>query len=158
MHVRALLPAETALSCDSVQWNGNKITVAVSSIASSSVCPCCGHLSERIHSRYVRRLADLPWQGLRVEVHWQCRRFFCTSPGCAQHIFTERLPELAAPHARKTNRLTVVMGAIALACGGEEGARLAETNRGSNKPGYNAAGNPTHAHWHLPQGARPRRG
>ena len=33
---------------------------------------------------------------------------------------------MAAPHARKTNRLTIVMRAIALACGGEEGARLAD--------------------------------
>ena len=123
MHVRALLPAETSLSCDSVEWNGNKITVAVSSVSSSSSCPRCGHSSERVHSHYVRRLADLPWQGLRVELHWQCRRFFCTNPGCAQRIFTERLTELAAPHTRKTNRLTVVTGAIALACGGEEGAR-----------------------------------
>jgi transposase len=126
MHVRALLPVESALSCDSVQLNGNKITVAVSSVSTHSACPRCGHSSERIHSRYERKLADLPWQGLRVEVRWQSRRFFCTNPCCSQRIFTERLPDLAASHARKTKRLNVVLGAIALACGGEEGARLAK--------------------------------
>ena len=81
MRVRTLLPVETALSCDSVEWNGNKITVAVSSVSSSSSCPRCGRSSERVHSNYVRRLADLPWQGLRVELHWQCRRFFVTVNG-----------------------------------------------------------------------------
>ena len=111
-----------------IAWNGmgTRSRLLSSSVSSSSSCPRCGHSSERVHSHYVRRLADLPWQGLRVELHWQCRRFFCTNPGCAQRIFTERLTELAAPHTRKTNRLTVVTGAIALACGGEEGARLAK--------------------------------
>jgi DDE superfamily endonuclease len=26
-------------------------------------CPLCGHTSERVHSHYLRTLADLPWQG-----------------------------------------------------------------------------------------------
>jgi transposase len=126
VQVRTLLPDGRGLCCDSVHWDGQRITVVVSSAAAQSACPCCGKVSERIHSRYLRRLADLPWQGAAVTVHWLSRRFFCDSTACRRRIFTERLPEVAAPHARKTARLTVALRAIALACGGEGGARLAE--------------------------------
>lgn len=125
MQIQALLPDSNSLYCDSVACDGDQVAVTVSGAHSCAACPCCGRSSERVHSRYVRRLADLPWQGLRVEMRWRSRRFFCTNPRCVQRIFTERLPGVAAPHARKTNRLTVIMRAIALACGGEEGARLA---------------------------------
>jgi transposase len=126
VQVQALLPDSRMLRCDGVEYESDKVVVVVRSVGSCAACPSCDRSSERVHSRYVRRLVDLPWQGLRVEVCWQSRRFFCTNPCCAQRIFTERLPAVAAPHARKTNRLTIVMRAIALACGGEEGARLAD--------------------------------
>jgi transposase len=59
-------------------------------------------------------------------VRWQNRRFFCSNPHCGRRIFTARLPQVAASHARKTNRLTIILRAVAFACGGEEGARLLE--------------------------------
>ena len=126
MEIQVLLPDSGSLSCDRVVRHGNQVIVMVSGVRSLAACPACGRSSDRVHSQYVRRLADLPWQGLRVEVQWRCRRFFCINPYCRQQIFSERLPEVAEPHARKTNRLTIVMRAIALACGGEEGARLAD--------------------------------
>jgi transposase len=126
VQVRTLLPDARALCCESIQWDGQRITVVVRSVSVGSPCPCCGKVSERIHSRYLRRLADLPWQGAVVAVHWHSRRFFCDHPSCVRRIFTERLPEVAAPRARKSARLTVALRAIAVACGGEGGARLAE--------------------------------
>ena len=124
MEIQALLPDSGSLDCDRVVQRGNQVVVMVSGDRSLAACPACGGSSDRVHSQYVRRLADLPWQGLRVEVQWRCRRFFCTNPHCRQQIFSERLPEVAEPYARKTRRLTVILRAIAFACGGEEGARL----------------------------------
>ena len=120
----ALLPDSGSLSCDRVVRHGNQVVMMVSGARSIAACPACGRSSDRVHSQYVRRLADLPWQGLRVEVRWRCRRFFCINPHCRQQIFSERLPEMAEPYARKTRRLTVILRAIAFVCGGEEGARL----------------------------------
>ncbi|WP_283809558.1 transposase family protein [Bradyrhizobium manausense] len=40
-----------------------------------SLCPCCGYQMDRVHSHYVRRLADLPWQGRVVEIRLHARRF-----------------------------------------------------------------------------------
>lgn len=106
--------------------DGKQVLAEVSDTATAVACPLCHQLSHRIHSRYVRRLADLPWQGLTVTLHCQVRRFRCGNSACQRRIFSERMPEVAAPHARKTNRLTTILGAIALACGGEEGARFAD--------------------------------
>ncbi len=52
------------------------------------------------------------------------RKFFCRVPSCARRIFTERLPEVVAPWARTTERLTMLLRAVAFALGGEAGARL----------------------------------
>jgi transposase len=59
-------------------------------------------------------------------MQWDSRRFFCDNGECPRNIFTERLPEVAAPHARKTQRLIATLRALALACGGEVGAQLAQ--------------------------------
>jgi hypothetical protein len=54
------------------------------------------------------------------------RRFFCTKDNCAQHVFTERLPNTLARHSRRTCRLSVALDRFTLALGGSAGSRLAE--------------------------------
>ena len=55
----------------------------------------------------------------------QARRFRCAAPSCPCRIFTERLPEVTAPRARRTSRLADIQHHIGLALGGEAGSRLA---------------------------------
>ncbi len=62
------------------------------------------------------------------------RKFFCKTPSCARRIFTERLPGVVAPCARTTERLTMLLRAIAFALGGEAGARLAKRIGVSSSP------------------------
>lgn len=123
---RPLLPDHRSLALDDVRLTLDGITVLVSSTLPNARCPRCSQLSQRVHSRYQRVLADLPWQGLPVRVCWQSRKFFCDNPLCQQRVFTERLLEVAEPHGRKTCRMTAVLAAVGLACGGEGGARLAD--------------------------------
>jgi transposase len=52
------------------------------------------------------------------------RRFFCETPDCPQQIFTERLPKVTAPYARRTTRLDTWFRLVGLALGEEAGARL----------------------------------
>ncbi|WP_245536293.1 transposase family protein [Terriglobus roseus] len=59
---------------------------------SDSVGPDCNRSSSRVHSRYVRFLGDLPWEGLPVRIVLESRRFFCRELACARRIFTESLP------------------------------------------------------------------
>jgi hypothetical protein len=83
-------------------------------------------LSKRIHSRYKRKLADLPWQGRFVQIVWSSRRFFCDVADCPRKIFTERREPLAAAYARRTGRLSLILRCIGLACGGEPGVRIVQ--------------------------------
>ena len=52
------------------------------------------------------------------------RKWFCQNPHCGRRIFTERLPPVAAPWARRTLRLAQRLGALGMALGGRAGVRL----------------------------------
>jgi transposase len=84
----------------------------------------CRKRSGRVHSRYTRTLADLPWQGIPVTVHLRIRSFFCDQKDCERVIFTERLPGVVAHYARRTERLDELFTHVSFALGGEAGARL----------------------------------
>lgn len=91
----------------------------------SGRCPDCGTTSNSIHSRYVRKLSDLPASGRRVALLLEARRFRCRGLSCARRIFTERF-ELAEPRSRRTARLNVLVYHLALALGGRPAARFAD--------------------------------
>ncbi len=101
------------------------VTIITAPVVSSNACPLCGVLSGRVHSHYTRRLADLPWQGRAVRLQVRARRFRCASRDCPRQIFTERLPEIGQPRARRTMRLGSIQRHIGFALGGEPGSRLA---------------------------------
>jgi transposase len=86
--------------------------------------PVCHQLATRVHSRYSRTLADLPWAQIPVRLHLQVRKLFCDTRDCPRRIFTERLPSVVAPWARRTTRLAEQQRHIGLTTGGAAGARL----------------------------------
>lgn len=88
-------------------------------------CPDCGTPSIRVHSRYTRLLADLPWQSTSVRLRVQTRRFFCAESECDRRIFAERLTATAATHARRTHRLAACLHRLGIELGDEAGARFA---------------------------------
>jgi len=93
--------------------------------ADEARCPLCDQPSTRVHSTYTRIAADLPWNGVAVRLRLTTRRFFCSNDDCQRRIFTERLPDLIAPYARRTLRLSEAFELIGFALGGEAGARVA---------------------------------
>lgn len=74
---------------------------------------------------YERTLRDLPCVDFNLTLVLQVCKFFCDNSVCIRRIFTERIPDVAAPWARKTARLIQRLEAIGLALGGAAGARLA---------------------------------
>ena len=52
------------------------------------------------------------------------RKWFCGNRACRRRIFTERLPTVAAPWARRTLRLAQRLVALGMALGGMAGVRL----------------------------------
>ncbi len=104
----------------------HELVLELAATCASMPCPVCGQRSSQIHSHYRRSLADLPWAGRRVEIGLSVRKFFCRAAACPRRIFTERLPTVVAPYARKTVRLTEVHRLVGFALGGEAGVRLVE--------------------------------
>jgi transposase len=59
-----------------------------------------------------------------VHLDLTTRRFFCDNSECKRVTFTERLPTVVAPYARRTQRLADAQQDVALEVGGELSARL----------------------------------
>ena len=121
-----LLPDATLLrveACD-IDDTTAQITLRVQSTQISAPCPLCATLARRIHSDYGRTLADLPWAQYRVYLQLRVRKWFCRNRSCPRRIFTERLPTVAAPWARRTLRLAQRLIALGVALGGKAGVRL----------------------------------
>ena len=91
---------------------------------SSAVCPICFTRSRSRHSRYHRKLQDLPVQGSPVLLDLRVGRWRCGNGRCVRKIFTERIPKLAMPWAQRTNRLHDVVRLIGHGMGGRPGERL----------------------------------
>jgi transposase len=121
-----LLPDATTLRLDACEVDeaAAQITLAVQSTQTSASCPLCATPSRRIHSDYERTLADLPWAAYRVCLQLRVRKWFCGNRACRRRIFTERLPTVAAPWARRTLRLAQRLVALGIALGGTAGVRL----------------------------------
>jgi len=90
-------------------------------------CPACGVRSARVHSHYWRSLGNVPCLGRRLILLVRIRRFRCVNSVCRQRTFAERPDAIARPRARHTDRLRTLHHAVALALGGNAGARMAGT-------------------------------
>lgn len=119
-----LLPKTPGLRLEDTFIDADTVSLTLASTSLPAACPVCGGATARLHSHYRRTVADLPWSGRRVKLLLRVRKFRCPGTGCPRRIFTERLPSLVEPYARKTTRLHEVLALVGFALGGEAGARL----------------------------------
>ena len=110
---------------DRVESGPESVTIFVHAVAAGAACGSCGARSARVHGGYERTLSDLPIGGRRVRLVVSVRRFKCTNPGCMLTTFSEQIPGLTEPFARRTPAMTTGLVAIAVALAGRAGSRLA---------------------------------
>jgi transposase len=89
-----LLPDGNNLAVEQIIFDDTKIMIEIISTQPAAVCPDCQQQSVRVHSRYMRTIADLAWADKQFELHWQARRFFCNVASCPRKTFMERRPAL----------------------------------------------------------------
>src|SRR5215475_11663590 len=120
------LPETTSLHLDSGQLDASAslLTWHVTSTQTVAHCPVCAVPAKRLHSRYTRTRADLPWAHDRVHLQLRVRTWFCQNPPGIRQICTARLPPVAAPWARQTQRLVHWRTHIAVVLGATAGAQL----------------------------------
>src|SRR4051794_24855708 len=118
MRIPAFLPHLKGLRLEAVESNEDGIDVLLRTVRPRAPCPLCRGAARRVHSRYARTVADLPWSGARVPLRVQARRFHCRQAACRRRVFCERLPGLVRPYGRRTEALRRVLEAVAFALGG----------------------------------------
>ncbi len=121
-----LLPDVPGLRLDAILTEDQTIHSMMTSTQPTATCPVCAEASSRIHSRYQRRVRDLPWAGHTVQVQLHVRRFFCSNPSCERTIFAERLGATIGTFARRTERLATQLCQLAFRLSAEAAAQMGQ--------------------------------
>ncbi|MDV5142857.1 ISL3 family transposase [Streptomyces sp. SBC-4] len=126
LQLKALLfPAITDIAVLSVDVDIEKVRLDAQCTTAGAACPGCGVCSTRVHSSYLRFLADVPSAGRSVVLQLRVRRFRCGNPKCPRRTFVEQISGLTRRHGQRTERLRSTLTAVGLALAGRAGARLA---------------------------------
>ncbi|MDN3027123.1 transposase family protein [Streptomyces sp. S.PB5] len=120
----ALLPEAVGLMLDRFTDTDGLVVVEAHSSVGEVACPDCAEASRRVHSRYQRRLAELPVGGRRLVVRLMVRRFFCDTADCPRRTFVAQVEGLTSKYARAGPGVKGWWRAVALAVGGRPGTRL----------------------------------
>ncbi|MGZ9723462.1 transposase family protein, partial [Rhizobium miluonense] len=119
--------APYGLAVDDVKIVADRVQIRLRSRLRSGSCPDCGRQSQRVQSRNVRRPADLPLSGRRVELTIVARRFWCDAVLCGRRIFCEQFDNgVLARYGRRTQRLETIVHHLGLALGGRPAAAFAD--------------------------------
>lgn len=125
MEQSVFLPLPQGLGMTGVCQGEASLLIQVISERVAACCPLCGQSSDVVHSRYRRRLKDVPCGGQAICLQLTVHKFFCRNLQCPRKIFTERIPPFVEPWAQTTVRFTQALQAIGFATSGSLGARLA---------------------------------
>ena len=125
MQVSTLSADPEAIRILSFVSKQDSITIMAQSSMPFGICPVCQSISSSLHNNYVRRIADLPWHGVSIQIQLSTRKFRCRNELCRRKVFCERLPKVVESYGRKTVRLQELFGVLAFVLGGEAGARTA---------------------------------
>lgn len=126
MEVQPALALPNGLEVTGIEMRDKVLTITAISTQMCPCCPLCGTPALRVHSRYTRRLADLPCSGQQVRLQVEVRKCFCEMSTCARKIFAERLTPFVEPWGRVTRRLYQIVQVVGLATGGRLGVRVTD--------------------------------
>jgi len=102
----------------SVERNDAAIVIKLKSCKKESLCPCCGHLSHKVHTTYTRTIQETPFRNTQTWLHVTAQKFDCVNPACPKKVFSEILP-FAGQRQVKTVELTLMALEIARNIGNE---------------------------------------
>lgn len=123
---RFILPSNVKLRSNFCIYQTGSVLIHALTCQLSSRCPLCNKKSNRIHSKYVRALADLPASGNLVRIRLVSRKYFCDNKACSRKIFTERFSKEIQPYGRRLGRSVNLISKMALELGGNKGANISK--------------------------------
>lgn len=119
-----LFPHLSAVLVKRVFFKGGAVRVMARTREAGVACPGCAVVSDRVHSRYGRCLADTPVGDRPVLIELTVRRLYCGNIRCSRHTFAEQVEGLTIRYGRRTPAAGQVLEAVAIALAGRAGSRL----------------------------------
>ncbi len=127
MDLSSFLGFPPTLVVDTIERSAEGLVVSLHATTSTVSCPRCGTAGSRIHSRYLRTVADLTCVGQRLILKLLVRKWVCPLDSCPQRIFAEPCPGLVRRYARMTDRLIKALQSIGVTTNGADGACLSSS-------------------------------
>jgi hypothetical protein len=124
MDFASFLGFPPTLAVDTIERSAEGLTVSLHATTSSVCCPMCATAGSRVHSRYVRTVADLTCLGQRLRLKLLVRKWICPLDSCPQCIFAEPFVGLVRRYARMTDRLIKAFQSVGVTTNGADGACL----------------------------------
>lgn len=111
------------LKVEAVSRSGEHVQVAARGFLVGR-CPACQTVSRSRHSRYTRTVQDLPVQGTAVKAFLKLTRWRCQNHACRRVTFSEAVPDLVRPYARRSCCVGELVRLVGHSAGARPGARL----------------------------------
>ncbi len=97
----------------------NKLFIIAESTKVYCKCPNCGKVSDKIHSKYTRKIFNGSLDGLSQEITLIARKFKCKELSCSQEIFTERFTFIDS-YSRLPNYIVEIINILGLSTSAEK--------------------------------------
>lgn len=110
-----LLPQLAAVNVESVVIEDGVLVITAMTRDGPAACTGCEQVARRVHSTYVRHVADEAVGGRPVRIDLQVRRLYCENPACPKTTFAEQVAGLTRRYQQRTPALQTVVDAVALA-------------------------------------------
>ena len=91
------------------------------------VCPYCGSVSRKVHSKYCRTIVDLPILGKALLLHMESRKFFCLNEECKKKTFAEQPGNEVFRYRRRTRRCEILVAKHGVYCSSNKAKALIST-------------------------------
>ena len=90
-------------------------------------CPCCGHESNKIHTRNKRKVQDLPYSEKTTYLNLYVNKYICSNPECSRKTFLEELDFVGRKRTR-TYRLEVLVLSVSRLMSNEGASQVLNEN------------------------------
>ena len=101
----------------------NKLFIIAESTKVYCKCPNCGKVSNKIHSKYTRKIFNGSLDGLSQEITLIARKFKCKELSCNQEIFTERF-SFTNSYSRLPNHIIEIIKLLGLSTSAEKVSKI----------------------------------
>ena len=125
--ISSLLGLPSTLAIDRVEQGAKRFEVYLHATTSCVCCPTCGTAGSRVHSFYLRTVADMTCVGQRLILKLLVRKWVCPLDSCPQRIFAEQFAGVVRRYARMTDRLIKALQSIGVTTNGADGANFSSS-------------------------------